>query len=121
VNVPLTELAAAYGVSSRGVGRIADVASVIKRELPAEAWDAVPYPYRLWPIKRAVKRDPVRSVVGILVQDAESFESLKAGRPINADLRQMIDGSVSVSFRNGGASEFTDLVLANIGSHVSGY
>jgi hypothetical protein len=49
--------------------------------------------------------------------DADSFESLKAGRPIANDVRETMDVMVAISFPDGGAHEFADIVLANIADH----
>ena len=117
-NAILTELARAYGIRKKGADRVAGIAAVIQSELPDEVWDLVPQRFRRWPLYRNVKRNAVCQVIGILIQDRESFESLKAGHPISESLREMMDGSVAVSFSDGGAPEFVDIVLANIAKHL---
>ena len=115
----MAEIAAAYGVRKNGWDALSGVAAVIQRELPDEAWDRVPDKLRRFrPLYRNVRQNAVSYVLHPLVTDADSLESLKAGRPITNNVRETMDVMVATSFPDGGAQEFVDIVLANIADHV---
>ena len=52
--------------------------------------------------------------------DGQSFAAFRRGLPLDDELRDMIDSMVkAAAFREGGASEFVDLVLDNMRSHLA--
>lgn len=114
----MAEIAAAYGVHKKGWDALTGVAAVIQRELPDDVWDKMPDKFRRFRLLfRNVKQNAVSYVLHPLVMDADSFESLTAGRPIANDVRESMDVMVGTSFPDGGAHDFVDIVLANIADH----
>jgi hypothetical protein len=120
---PLKQLAMAYGIRKRGWDQLSEVSAAIQRELPDAAWEAMPEHLRgRRVVTRLVKDQAVGQVIGTMVMniDGGEFASFKRGLPLDGRLRSSIEGMVeAVAFREGGASEFVDIVLENMRSHLS--
>jgi hypothetical protein len=114
----MAEIAAAYGVHKKGWDALSGVAAVIQRELPDDVWDKIPEESRRFRLLYLnVRMNALIHVLHPLMMDVDSFESLKAGRSITNDVRKAMDVMVVASFRDGGAHEFVDIVLANIAGY----